>query len=171
MIAGSNFLNASYCSLRAVKEEENVYAQVSFLSPLLRLLLRASYVHTFHDIPKTESLLVGQKEKGQQKHLVLTGRVFLHSSAKTKTMQRKATATTHNNTDAAENVRERDAVNNNDHDDAMFNDDDDDDLDITEIDHVLQGKAPLSSPNTQESKGTNRKTTKTEQKPASQRYG
>ena len=55
----------------------------------------------------------------------------------------------------------------------MFNDDDDDDLDITEIDHVLQGKAPLSSPNTreQESKGTNRKTTKTEQKPASQRYG
>ena len=88
-------------------------------------------------------------------------------------MQRKATATTHNNTDATENVRERDAVNNHEQDDAMFNDDDDDDLDITEIDHVLQGKAPLSSPNTreQESKGTNRKTTKTEQKPASQRYG
>lgn len=88
-------------------------------------------------------------------------------------MQRKATATTHNNTDATENVRERDAVNNHEQDDAMFNDDDDDDLDIAEIDHVLQGKAPLSSPNTreQESKGTNRKTTKTEQKPASQRYG
>ena len=86
-------------------------------------------------------------------------------------MQRKATATSHNNTDAAENVREGDAVNNHEQDDAMFNDDDDDDdLDITEIDHVLQGKAPLSSPNTQESKGTNRKTTKTEQKPASQRY-
>lgn len=86
-------------------------------------------------------------------------------------MQRKATATSHNNTDAAENVRERDAVNNHEQDDAMFNDDDDDDdLDITEIDHVLQGKAPLSSPNTQESKGTNRKTTKTEQKSASQRY-
>lgn len=84
-------------------------------------------------------------------------------------MQRKATATTHNNTDAAENVRERDAVSNNDYDDTMFNNDD---LDITEIDHVLQGKAPLSSPNTreQESKGTNRETTKTEQKPPSQRY-
>lgn len=84
-------------------------------------------------------------------------------------MQRKATAPTHNNTDAAENVRERDTVSNNDYDDTMFNNDD---LDITEIDHVLQGKAPLSSPNTreQESKGTNRKTTKTEQKPPSQRY-
>lgn len=93
------------------------------------------------------------------------------SSAKTKTMQRKATGTSHNNTDAAENVRERDAVNNHEQDDAMFNDDDDDELDITEIDHVLQGKAPLSSPSTreQESKGTNRKTTETEQKPASQR--
>lgn len=88
-------------------------------------------------------------------------------------MQRKAAATSHNNTDAAENVREREAVNNHDQDDALFNNDDDDDLDITEIDHVLQGKAPLSSPNTpeQESKGINRKTTKTEQKPASQRYG
>ena len=96
---------------------------------------------------------------------------FLLSPAKTKTVHEKTPAASHDSTDATENVHERDAANSNYHDETMFNDDDD--LDITEIDHVLQGeKMPLSSPKTrkQESKGKLVNSAKTEQKPESQRY-
>ena len=76
--------------------------------------------------------------------------LFISSAKKATKIQQKSTAGSCNDTSVLKDSQRGNHPNENEQDDSLFNDDDDD-LDITEIDQaLLDGKAPLSSQETEE---------------------